>query len=440
MTSSRLQKIFWLSLVVKLALSALLPLTNDEAYYWVWSQHMQWSFFDHPPFVAWLMWLGSQLQVVGSMVRWPGVLLGHATLAIWLLILEPFFDEEQRNYWLLLALLSPLVGGTNLLITPDLPLLFFNALALLIFYRWRGQPTWYLALGFGLAMGLGFTSKYVMILFPLSLLPLVLLSKQVRNPFFRQFPLIFLGVIVGTFPVWIWNYMNDFASLKFQADHGLGRSVWKPSWTFEYVLAQIGLIFPLILYWALKARRQLPTVFHLLAWVPILFFLATTSRGYSEANWPIVAYPAILALAVATIPKSTRSIQITLKIWGVLLSVLTCVILFQPGWAKEMKFREFHQFDNLIVASRDLRPMFARSYQMAAKMHFELKRPVYKLRGMNRKDFYDYLSESDPEAKSYYLAVEKGDNLPVSYSSRGHKIVEVTPVDEHYEIWRIEAQ
>jgi hypothetical protein len=51
--SSRLQKIFWISLILKLALAAVIPLTNDEAYYWVWAQHMQWSFYDHPPFVAW---------------------------------------------------------------------------------------------------------------------------------------------------------------------------------------------------------------------------------------------------------------------------------------------------------------------------------------------------------------------------------------------------
>lgn len=440
MTSSRLQRIFWLSLIVKLALAAIIPLTNDEAYYWVWSHHMQWSFYDHPPFVAWLFWLGQQFEGYGSMVRWPGILLGQATLALWLLILEPFFDEEQRIYWLLLALLSPLVGGTNLLVTPDLPLLFFNALALLIFYQWRKKPHWALGLAFGLAIGLGFTSKYVMVLFPLSLAPLVILSNSVRNPFLRQFPLIVLGVVVGTFPVWIWNYMNDFASLRFQADHGLGRTEWKPSWTIEYIAAQIGLIFPLILYWAVKARRQLPMVFHLLAWVPVLFFLFTTSRGYAEANWPIVAYPAILALAVSTIPKSTRSIQITLRVWGVLMAAMATVIMMNPAWAGRMKLREFHQFDGLIAASRDLQPLFARSYQMAAKMQFELKRPVYKLRGMNRKDFYDYLPESDPEVKSYYLAVEKGDSLPVSYSSRGHKVVEVKPVDERFEIWRIEAR
>ena len=153
MTSSRLQRIFWLSLVVKLVLATLIPLTNDEAYYWVWSQHMQWSYYDHPPFVAWLFWLGRHMPEFGCMVRWPAVLLGQGTLALWLLILEPFFDEEQRIYWLLLALLSPLIGGTNLLVTPDLPLLFFNALSLLIFYQWRKKSDLVFGLGFWIGHG-----------------------------------------------------------------------------------------------------------------------------------------------------------------------------------------------------------------------------------------------------------------------------------------------
>lgn len=438
---SRLQKVFWISLVVKLLLAALVPLTNDEAYYWVWSQHMQLSFYDHPPFVAWLYWLGQWFGANNGIVRWPGVLLGQGTLALWLLILKPFFSEEQRFYFLLLALLSPLVGGTNLIVTPDLPLLFFYALSLLVFYRWRARPVWWMAIALGLSVGLGFTSKYVMVLFPISLLPLVLLSRQVRGPFFRQLPWMIIGLAIGTYPVWMWNLQNDFISFKFQAEHGLGNPVWKPSWTITYVLCQVGLIFPPVLYWAVRARRKLPTVFHLLAWVPLFFFLFTTSRAYAEANWPIAAYPAIFALAAACIPTNTRSLQITVAIWGVLFAALFSVIIVRPNWSKHMKLREFYEFEDLVRVAKDknLRPLYARNYQMAAKMHFELGREVDKLRGMNRRDFYDYLPESDPKEKSYYLAVEKGDELPLQYSMRGHKVVETIPVDDKFEIWRVQA-
>ena len=76
---------------------------------------------------------------------------------------------------------------------------------------------------------------------------------------------------------------------------------------------------------------------------------------------------------------------------------------------------------------------------MAAKLHFELRRPVYKLKGMNRKDFYDYLEGSVPARGVYYLAVEKTDSLPPSMTSVGHHILEKFPVDERFEIWKVEA-
>lgn len=127
---NQIKKLFWISLAVKLLLAALLPLTNDEAYYWVWSQHLQLSYDDHPPFVAWLFWIGDHLPQIGTSVRWPGVLLAHGTLFVWLKILEPFLDVNQRREWMWLALLSPLMGGSAILVTPDLPLMFFYALSL----------------------------------------------------------------------------------------------------------------------------------------------------------------------------------------------------------------------------------------------------------------------------------------------------------------------
>src|SRR6218665_3668842 len=27
---------------------------GDEAYYWMWGQHLSWSYFDHPPLNGWL--------------------------------------------------------------------------------------------------------------------------------------------------------------------------------------------------------------------------------------------------------------------------------------------------------------------------------------------------------------------------------------------------
>ncbi|NJL25162.1 MAG: hypothetical protein HC902_08285 [Calothrix sp. SM1_5_4] len=196
-------------------------------------------------------------------MRWPGVLLAHATLAVWLRLLKPYLDEQQRLYWLLLALLSPLVGGSALMVTPDLPLMFFYGLSFWLFFLWRENPIWWRSLALGLCLGLGFTSKYMMVLLVLSLLPPVLFDRKSRSVLLRGLPWILAGGIVGTTPVWLWNVLNDFVSFKFQTAHGLGRKVWKPSWTIEYVGLQLLLIFPPVLYWAIRAWRRLPRVLRL---------------------------------------------------------------------------------------------------------------------------------------------------------------------------------
>ncbi|MDP6935380.1 MAG: glycosyltransferase family 39 protein, partial [Myxococcota bacterium] len=38
-----------------------LGLVADEAYYWTWSQRLDWGYFDHPPAIAWLVRLGTLL-------------------------------------------------------------------------------------------------------------------------------------------------------------------------------------------------------------------------------------------------------------------------------------------------------------------------------------------------------------------------------------------
>ena len=39
-------------IVLRLVAAAWTPLTFDEAYYWMWSKHLAFGYYDHPPMVA----------------------------------------------------------------------------------------------------------------------------------------------------------------------------------------------------------------------------------------------------------------------------------------------------------------------------------------------------------------------------------------------------
>ena len=60
-----------------------LSLVGDESYFWLWSQHMAWTYLDHPGGVAWLIglstWLGGGSEWG---VRWLNALLGSLSILL----------------------------------------------------------------------------------------------------------------------------------------------------------------------------------------------------------------------------------------------------------------------------------------------------------------------------------------------------------------------
>lgn len=430
-------KLFWISLVVKLFVAAILPMTADETYYWVWSYHPQLNYYDHPAMVSWLFLLAQPLDHFFSLIRWPGVVLSHSTLLIWILILKShlnFTNQEVKN-WLWLALLSPLFGAGALIITPDIPLLFFWSLSTLCFLRLLDTPSMQSALAFGVALGLGLLSKYMIVLLPLSLIVASFWKINWWRKVGWNLLYVFIGFLFGALPFFLWNIQNDWISTRFQLDHGLGAVSWKPSWTYEYILLQIGLIFPPIVYLILRGARKSPVWLNALAFVPLLFFMITSFKGYVEANWPIAAYPALLAIAVV---GGGEKVQLfTRWVWGILIAVAFILISTQYSpFEKPIKTREFFEFEELYKVAKTKDPLFARSYQMASRLSFESKKMIYKLRGLNRVDSFDFWEGSLPP-EEFYLILYINEDLPDSYIEQGFRVVQETPLTEKFKLLEV---
>jgi len=195
------------------------------------------------------------------------------------------------------------------------------------------------------------------------------------------------------------------------------------------------LIFPITVWLAVKSRAPLPV--RLAAWFPLAFFFFTSFRGYVEANWPIVAHPMILAMAVSQWPQQKRALQATAAFWalGVLFILSLLLLPTWPDWVHETKLRDLRQYDTLNQISQKLSPLYARSYQMASNLSFSQQRQVYKLRGMNRRDFFDSLPGSIPSEDTIFLAVRHGDDLPEPWAL--WKKISTTTVDDQFEIWEL---
>ena len=213
-------------------------------------------------------------------------------------------------------------------------------------------------------------------------------------------------------PVLIWNYLNDFASFKFQMKHGLSRPEYKFYWTWTYVLAQTMVLFPTVVWSAVRARLQgLSRLFLYFAWGPLAFFLLSSFKALVEVNWPVVAYPAFFALA--TLGANSKKPLWIANIFWICLFGLFASHAIKP-WIPSApdKLSEFTQFEPLLKKSEQYKPIYASTYQMASWLWFATKQPHYKLNAMSRYDLFDTFPESKPSSYPIYVMMKANSDLP----------------------------
>lgn len=419
-------RVWLIALVVKTIVAIWLPFANDESYYWVWGHHPQLSYFDHPPMVGWLFSLGTLLEIFGNAARLPAVWLGHLTLLVWNRILAPYLDEKQRTHWLLFVIFSPFLGVGSIIVTPDIPLLFFWSLSLLILLTLLERPTPLLYLGLGTTLGLGFCSKYLIVLFvPIALLWLAW-SGLWRKILWRWVPLTIIAGLAFCLPVIIWNWQNEWVSFAFQLNHGLKSQTWKPSWPLEYLGAQIGLLFPTVVVFALMRREPSPLRFlYFFGWLPLAFFFYTSFKARVEANWPIMAFPAVLTLAFVNM-KNRRWLYGTMAVWilATLIAFTQVIHPWIPMDPKKLKTFELTKYDPVAeeIVNTRLKDVYLDSYQAASSVSYKLRRQFYKLPGINRRDLYDFLPQSYPTADHFTFINEWGQPLPDWLTEKGYKV------------------
>jgi len=298
--------------LIHAGVAATALLSGDEAYYWLWSRRLQLSYFDHPGMAAW--WLAASTWLFGDSelaVRLPSVL---SAAAVTLLL----YDTTRRAFasapaftaagWLNLTLLF---GAVSVTATPDVPLLVFWALALWAMVRlmleWRTR--WLMLLG--LALGLGFTAKYTMVLIVPGLALTFVAFHAGRR--WRRRPLAVLGAmvlgLVCTAPVLVWNARHDWVSFRKQLSHSFDTPVVDPLASLgTFFGTQVGLVTPLLfgfclwgMGWALWAgwRRRRADWFVLGATsAPVLlFFVHHAWGGMVQPHWAGPAWLGAIAAA-----------------------------------------------------------------------------------------------------------------------------------------------
>lgn len=206
------------AVALRIVYQGSIDLIPQEAYYWNYAQHPALGYLDHPPMVAWLIWLGT--SVFGDNEFGVRIVSTFAWLTIAYFVFrltKNLFGQTAAFLALMLVSVLPFYFLIGILTTPDAPLtaawagaLYFLERAL----RAKDARAW---LGAGLCVGLGMLSKYTIALLGPATLVYLLVDPQSRRWLLTRWPYLCAGVVAVVFtPVIAWNANHDWASFHFQ--------------------------------------------------------------------------------------------------------------------------------------------------------------------------------------------------------------------------------
>ena len=303
-----------------------LSLSPDEAYYWYWSKHLDWSYVDHPPMVAYIMALFTSLGGNSEFfVRLGGFLCILFSFFFIALTTRRLFAKEPKLIWELLFLYSItlLFSAGAIIQTPETPMIFFWTLALYAGSRIvsGGRKRWWYL--WGLALGLGLLSKYTMILIVPCHVGYILFSKKDRFWLTRKEPYLSLLLAFIIFsPVLLWNLHHDWISFTFQLKQGFAPEGNSPvTKVLSYIGSQILMITPLLFFsfffyslqgTLLSWRNGISSYRFLLfySWPILIFFAVSSLFGEAAgANWPAPAYVAGIMVMWAVYYENFRDFR-----------------------------------------------------------------------------------------------------------------------------------
>ena len=266
------KKTIWLigiAVIVKIALSFLLELGNDEVYYYTYAVQPDWNHFDHPPMVGWLIQLSTlNLNWVSTLsMRFGSILAG--AISTWIVFRTGALIHTERAGWIAALLYTcsiytSIIAG--LFIMPDSPQLLFFTGSIYLMAKWVVKPHLFSAINWivlGTLIGLATLSKVHGLYLWAGFGGFILMHqiKTLKQPFLYIAVLI---TIVALIPIVKWNFDNDFITYTFHSKRVLHSGIQVASLLqqiageifYQNPLVYISCLIPLIRFKKLKSIVQ----------------------------------------------------------------------------------------------------------------------------------------------------------------------------------------
>jgi hypothetical protein len=400
-------------LMLSLVQAAGTELFDDEAYYWVYAQFLDWGYFDHPPMIAVMIKLGTLVFSGELGVRLLVVVMGTASVFLIEKLTKP---KDQKLFFALVLNMAVLqIGG--IIAVPDIPLLFFTALFFLAYRNYTSKNSWMSAAYLALVIALLLYSKYHGLL-------LVLATLSSNWKLLKQ-PLTWMLIVVSIalfMPHVLWQLEHGLPSLNYHLFERVSPP-YSISFTTDYVFGQLLIAGPLVgglVIWGALKQRPSDQTEKAMKWSLVfvyLLFLFSSFKSRTEANWTVPLLVPLLVLSYHYIENKAllaKWVYRLLPFSLVLVLVVRLFMIMDEPFINNLPKDEFHKNKVWAMDIKEkaggLPVVFTNSYQRASKYWFYTGDTAFSLNThLYRRSNYNFWPlEMQLQNKNVFIVGSKG--------------------------------
>ena len=420
----------------------------DEAQYWFWSQHLDFGFYSKPPVIALI--IAATTSVCGDSeicIRAGSLLIYPLTSALIYLSASFLFNRRVGLASALVFATLPAVSLSSLVISTDIALFFFWALAFYAFIRAldSNQWRWWLLMGF--AGGMGMESKYTMGVVVFSAIAYLLYSKNIRiflNP--RVWVTVLLAAALWLPNLW-WNVQHDYITFVHTSEISeFNQQLLHWDEVGEFLVGQLlvfgPLFFPLFLFISFSQNIKHKALLISFSWMFLVIILLQALFGRANANWAAPTYITASILVVAWLLQKNK---IALLIAAVVLNLSLGVVVYHGetllkltgyelssrtdmrkrlrGWREiGVKYKSIQsQYPDAILLGTD-RTILSHLAYHAKPLEMLTWNPEQRIR--HHYDLNGMLLEAMPNHNFLFVS---DDPLPEGLNAAFQSVIEITP-------------
>ncbi len=303
----------------------------DEAQYWFWSQHLDFGFYSKPPVIA--LMIATTTSVCGDSeicIRAGSLIIYPFTSLLIYLSASFLFNRRIGLASALVFATLPAVSLSSLVISTDIALFFFWALAFYGLIRALDSNQWHWWLLMGFAGGMGMESKYTMGIFVFSAVAYLLAMQQFS--IFKNIRLWSAALLA--FILWLpnlyWNAQHDYITFVHTseiAEFEQRLFHWDEFGTF--IVGQLLVFGPLffILFLIISFTKKIKHKALLISfsWMFLGIILLQALLGRANANWAAPAYITASILVSAWLLQTNR---IRLLISAIVINLMLGILVY----------------------------------------------------------------------------------------------------------------